>query len=441
VLQTLAGLGAAHGAGLVHRDVKPANLFLTDEGRVKILDFGVVDDQMANLRHDVGVHGTLVYLAPEIINRLAPSPATDIFAVGVLLFQLLTGKLPFDGDTFPEIMDAITKSPTPRLSDFMPDAHPGLDAILQIALAKPPGERYPTAQAMMEALSAVRDALNRDNEKIERTLAEGIAAMHRGDGPAATRLFVEVLEQRPQHVEAARLLKRLEALVPPAPAPPPLPADLSPALAKIADLVDRAPEAAIVELRPQLPGGLPAAMALFERAAWQLQQRQTRQREAVEQAIAQGVAAASAGRLGDALAAFEQAARLDPRHQVANENLELLRARLTGRPAGGSLSYAEAARAHDRRPCGGEVLLYMKGDDGMNNIFASLIEVSPAGLAILSPQPISPPALLTLTVHALTRQFDLSARVVSHQPEPRHHRLGLQIIGAPEGWEEFVQSL
>src|SRR6185369_7589899 len=78
ILQTLAGLAAAHSAGFIHRAIKPANLFLTEAGRVKILDFGVVDDQMANVRNDKGVHGTLVYLAPEIVRRQPASAATDL---------------------------------------------------------------------------------------------------------------------------------------------------------------------------------------------------------------------------------------------------------------------------------------------------------------------------------------------------------------------------
>jgi tetratricopeptide (TPR) repeat protein len=293
---------------------------------------------------------------------------------------------------------------------------------------------------MSDALNTLRESLNRDNERIEGRLAAGVAAMHQGDGRTAQSAFVEVLEQQPGHIEAARLLKRLEAVVPDAPAPPALPADLPPVLRDLAARVDAQPAAVIIELRPLL-GVHPATSALFERAAWRLQQRQNEQRQALEKVIAQGVAAASAGRLGDALQLFEQAAKLDPKHKVANENLELLRARLTGRPADGSLSYAEAARAHGRRACSGEALLYVQGSGGLDNIFASLIEVSPAGLALLSPQPLQPPLLLTLTVQAAGRQFDLTARVVSHHPEPRHHRLGLQIIGVPPEWTAFVASL
>ncbi len=437
ILQTLAGLDAAHAAGFIHRDIKPANLFLTEAGRLKILDFGVVDDQMANVRNDKGVHGTLVYLAPEIVRRLPATAGTDLFAVGVVLYQLLTGKLPFDGDTFPQIMQAITDAPMPPINFAALGLPVELKPILERALAKSQADRYQTASAMAADLSALREALNRENESIEKELARGADALRRGDLPGARATIGAVLERRPGHVEAARLLKRLPPVLPPAlPPPPRLPESLPAALQPLAALLEDSPGAVVDALREGLD--TPEAVALFGRAAALLERRHAEQRQAVAAEISRGITAASAGRLGDALGAFEAAAALEPGHEIAGENLSHIRARLTGKADDKPLLYAEASRVERRRPASGEALLRPADVPCAPATMARLLERSRTGLAVLSSQPMQVGRLLALTVHSGERTWSLLARVVSHSPEPRHHRLGLQLIAPPSDWGSFA---
>jgi eukaryotic-like serine/threonine-protein kinase len=153
VRQGLEGLAHAHRKGVLHRDIKPANLMLTPDGAIKLMDFGiarVVGEQ--RLTQVNRVVGTLEYMAPELIQGEGPAPASDIYAMGVLLYELLTGKLPFATRTDYELMQAIIRDKPVSLRKLNPNLPRELEAVVQKALDKTPAKRFADAKAFQAAL-------------------------------------------------------------------------------------------------------------------------------------------------------------------------------------------------------------------------------------------------------------------------------------------------
>jgi serine/threonine protein kinase len=150
----LAGLGAAHAANLVHRDIKPPNILKTEDGRWKLVDFGIAKslDDTGNLTATGITIGSPSYLAPEQIQGDAATRRCDIWAMGVVLYESLAGHKPFRGDTPYALAEAVcTTEPTP-LGTLRPDLDPGLVDVVHRALSKPPEQRFASAAEMAEAL-------------------------------------------------------------------------------------------------------------------------------------------------------------------------------------------------------------------------------------------------------------------------------------------------
>ena len=152
--QIAAALDHLHARGIVHRDVKPGNVLVSDDGRVKITDFGIArhEDQAATL--DTDVYGTPHYMAPEQIQGRAIDARTDVFSLGVLLYEMLTGTRPFPGKTIAEVAHRIVYGAPaePEVNGHLLPA--AVREVLLQALAKEPADRFPTAGALA---SAVRD--------------------------------------------------------------------------------------------------------------------------------------------------------------------------------------------------------------------------------------------------------------------------------------------
>ena len=194
--QMARALSSAHYQRVVHRDVKPANVLISSDGRVKVTDFGVA--RLAEGSTD-GLGGTVVgtprYMAPEQANGAAPSPATDVYGVGVVLFEMLAGRAPFDGTTAVELLHRHLHDPPPPLPAHVPSE---LGRVVARALAKDPGERYADGEEMARALVRARTGIE------ERELVSA----HRGNEGSGG---VAVLDRPPA---AAR---------PPSPPSPPSP--------------------------------------------------------------------------------------------------------------------------------------------------------------------------------------------------------------------------
>ncbi len=156
--QVLVGLGAAHAAGIVHRDLKPGNLMLTPEGAVKILDFGLAKIRDLNLTDPDLRPGTAAYMSPEQIDGNAVDGRTDLWSLGVVLYEMLTGRPPFGGGHDLGTVYAIMNDEPPPLSTLREGTPPELDRIARKLLDKRPEERYATAAEVLEELDVVGGA-------------------------------------------------------------------------------------------------------------------------------------------------------------------------------------------------------------------------------------------------------------------------------------------
>ena len=152
VYHAAMGLDYAHVSGVFHRDVKPDNIMVTNSGLVKVMDFGIARIVESSLTKTGSVIGTPAYMSPEQVNGQKIDARSDIFSLGVILYELLTGRKPFTGETVPALMFAIIKAEPVRPSTLDTKAPPAWDEILHKALAKNRDERYATAREFAEAI-------------------------------------------------------------------------------------------------------------------------------------------------------------------------------------------------------------------------------------------------------------------------------------------------
>ncbi len=153
----LDGLAAAHARGFVHRDVKPSNVLISATGVVKLTDFGIaksLDQPAVDLTLTGQVLGTPRYLAPELVMDGVASPASDLYAVGVIAYEAFSGRLPFEATTPIAMALAHQREPVPPLAEAAPEVDPELAAVVERALEKDPAQRFASATSMRDALHA-----------------------------------------------------------------------------------------------------------------------------------------------------------------------------------------------------------------------------------------------------------------------------------------------
>jgi serine/threonine-protein kinase len=154
VVQACAGLGYAHRAGLVHCDVKPHNMIVMPDSRLKVTDFGIaraLSTILPDERADV-VWGSPQYFSPEQAVGEPPSPASDVYSLGIVLYEILTGALPFNAPTSEELARMHLQDQPVPISEYIPDVAPALEQIVMKVLSKEPAARYRTADQLGRVL-------------------------------------------------------------------------------------------------------------------------------------------------------------------------------------------------------------------------------------------------------------------------------------------------
>jgi serine/threonine protein kinase/Tfp pilus assembly protein PilF len=207
--QIASALAAAHAAGIVHRDIKPENIMIRHDGIVKVLDFGLakltarlptdsVDTEAATkalVQTEPGVvMGTVEYMSPEQARGLAVDVRTDIFSLGVVIYEMVAGQAPFGGATRSDLIVALLEREPPPLARFTPESPAELERIVMKALAKNPDERFQTAKDLLIDLKRLKQKLDVEAE-IERTSAPELRS---GGGAAKPSLAPEIVSTAPR---------------------------------------------------------------------------------------------------------------------------------------------------------------------------------------------------------------------------------------------------
>jgi serine/threonine protein kinase len=198
VRQVVLALGAAHESGLVHRDVKPSNVLLTADGRAKLADFGLVRRLSELELAGVPIAGTPTFMAPELFEGIPASHRSDLYAVGVMYYYLLSARLPFASDQISHLVHLHRNEPVPEIRRIAPHVPEVVSRILARCLDKQPRARYESADELAEDLKTAVFHL-RDTESLIRESVEGLNCFVQG-GRDHYRLLFQLSSERLQEV-------------------------------------------------------------------------------------------------------------------------------------------------------------------------------------------------------------------------------------------------
>ena len=189
-MDALRALDFAHRRGVVHRDVKPHNMVLTADGRLKVTDFGIARAQNTQQMTEVGsIVGTAQYLSPEQARGLEVGPPSDVYSMGIVLYEMLSGELPFTGDGAVDIAMKQVSEPPPPLRARNRLVSPALEQVVMRALAKDPGLRYGSARQMCDELERVRAGGGVSAETAQATQVLAAVGAGGSGGGGATRVL------------------------------------------------------------------------------------------------------------------------------------------------------------------------------------------------------------------------------------------------------------
>ncbi|HVN53530.1 MAG TPA: protein kinase [Anaerolineaceae bacterium] len=195
--QILAALGHAHSHGIVHRDLKPENVFLTPEGVVKLTDFGLAHSVASRVSVDGAIIGTVFYLPPEQALGQTVDGRSDLYSLGAMLYELLTGRLPFSASDPLVVVSQHLYAPVVPPRTYAPDLPPALDSLILRMLAKKPEDRPATAAEVLQAINELGiDVSGQARPPLELILPETISPVH--------RLVLDRMVGRERELEEAR---------------------------------------------------------------------------------------------------------------------------------------------------------------------------------------------------------------------------------------------
>lgn len=209
-VQVCRGLAFAHEHRVIHRDVKPSNVRLLDDGSVKIMDFGIAKLGSTNVTRSGMMVGTLNYMSPEQIRGQALDGRCDVFSVGVILFQMLAGRRPFVGKGGTDVLYKIVQEPTPPLGVDLGPVTPRLEAIVAKALEKDPQNRYASASDLAHDLEQVIHSLGGLGPlppADQRTVSAAWRALKQGRTGEAKDQVEPLVARFPDAIEPRRLLR------------------------------------------------------------------------------------------------------------------------------------------------------------------------------------------------------------------------------------------
>jgi eukaryotic-like serine/threonine-protein kinase len=153
-IQILQAAGFAHRHGVIHRDFKPHNVIVDDRGAAKVTDFGIARAGASEMTETGSIMGTAQYLSPEQAQGHAVTAASDLYSIGVMLYEMLSGRLPFEGDSAVAVALKHLSEPPLPISQLRPDVNPALESVVMAALAKDPAHRWQSAEDFVEGLQA-----------------------------------------------------------------------------------------------------------------------------------------------------------------------------------------------------------------------------------------------------------------------------------------------
>ena len=185
--QILEAAGFAHRHGVIHRDFKPHNVIVDEHGHAKVTDFGIARAGASEMTETGSIMGTAQYLSPEQAQGHAVTATSDIYSIGVMLYELLAGRLPFEGDSAVAVALKHLSEAPPPISQWRPDVHPALEAVVMAALAKDPAQRWQSAEDLATALEAARAQIEAGHNGGQDTAAFAPIPMPADDATAATQ--------------------------------------------------------------------------------------------------------------------------------------------------------------------------------------------------------------------------------------------------------------
>lgn len=167
IFKCARALDYSHSKGVLHRDIKPSNVMLTRDGVTKIMDFSIAEIN-ATAQSGGGILGTPLYMSPEQVRRQPLGPASDLYSLGAVMFQLLTGMPPFQHAEIPRLFEAIKNEPAPRVDELVPSVPKGIADVVTRLLLKDPEQRYANGNELASALSRMYDKLRHEGAVVSR---------------------------------------------------------------------------------------------------------------------------------------------------------------------------------------------------------------------------------------------------------------------------------